>query len=68
MSIEQRILGRTGLTVSLLGLGAGGNSRLGLSTGQTEEHDIESLVKLDTIFKFNILLIHLLPVAGLLQH
>ena len=41
MSIEQRTLGRTGLTVSILGLGAGGNSRLGLSTGQTEEHAAE---------------------------
>jgi L-galactose dehydrogenase len=38
MPIEQRTLGRTGLNVSILGLGAGGNSRLGLSTGQTEEH------------------------------
>jgi aryl-alcohol dehydrogenase-like predicted oxidoreductase len=38
MSIEQRILGRTGLAVSVLGLGAGGNSRLGLSTGQSEDH------------------------------
>jgi aryl-alcohol dehydrogenase-like predicted oxidoreductase len=41
MSIEQRTLGRTGLTVSILGLGAGGNSRLGLATGQTEEHAAE---------------------------
>jgi aryl-alcohol dehydrogenase-like predicted oxidoreductase len=41
MAIEQRTLGRTGLVVSLLGLGAGGNSRLGLSTGQTEEHAAE---------------------------
>src|SRR5512142_2578790 len=38
MPIEQRTLGRTGLSMSLLGLGAGGNSRLGLSTGQTEAH------------------------------
>jgi aryl-alcohol dehydrogenase-like predicted oxidoreductase len=38
MSIEQRSLGKTGLSVTVLGLGAGGNSRLGLSVGQTEEH------------------------------
>lgn len=36
--IPTRTLGRTGLTVTLLGLGAGGNSRLGLSTGQDERH------------------------------
>lgn len=41
MSIEQRTLGRTGLTVSILGLGGGGNSRLGLATGQTEDHAAE---------------------------
>jgi aryl-alcohol dehydrogenase-like predicted oxidoreductase len=38
MTVETRTLGRTGLSVSLLGLGGGGNSRLGLSTGQSEEH------------------------------
>jgi aryl-alcohol dehydrogenase-like predicted oxidoreductase len=38
MIIETRTLGRTGLEVTLLGLGGGGNSRLGLSTGQTIEH------------------------------
>lgn len=38
MPIENRTLGRTGLTVSVLGLGGGGNSRLGLSTGQSEAH------------------------------
>jgi L-galactose dehydrogenase len=36
--LEKRILGRTGLAVTQLGLGAGGNSRLGLSLGQSEEH------------------------------
>lgn len=41
MNIEQRTLGRTGLTVTVLGLGGGGNSRLGLSTGQTESHAAE---------------------------
>ncbi len=38
MPVEQRTLGRTGLTTSILGLGGGGNSRLGLSTGQDEAH------------------------------
>lgn len=36
--IPQRILGSTGLQVSILGLGGGGNSRLGLSYGMTEAH------------------------------
>ena len=36
--IEQRKLGNTGLEVSIVGLGAGGNSRLGLSLGQSEDH------------------------------
>jgi aryl-alcohol dehydrogenase-like predicted oxidoreductase len=38
MSVETRTLGRTHLTVSLLGLGTGGNSRLGLARGLNEEH------------------------------
>ncbi len=38
MPIEQRVLGKTNLQVSILGLGAGGNSRLGLSRGQSEAH------------------------------
>lgn len=37
-AIEKRVLGRTGLEVTLLGLGAGGNSRLGLSLGLGEDH------------------------------
>jgi len=41
MSVELRTLGRTNLNVSILGLGAGGNSRLGLATGQTEAHAAE---------------------------
>ncbi len=41
MLVEQRTLGRTGLTASILGLGGGGNSRLGLSTGQDEAHAAE---------------------------
>jgi L-galactose dehydrogenase len=36
--IEQRMLGRTGLQVSILGLGGGGNSRLGLAHGWDEGH------------------------------
>lgn len=38
MAVETRVLSRTGLTVSVLGLGGGGNSRLGLSTGQNDAH------------------------------
>jgi len=38
--IERRILGKTGLEVTVLGLGAGGNSRLGLSLGKSEDHAI----------------------------
>jgi L-galactose dehydrogenase len=38
MAVETRTLGRTGLQVTLLGLGGGGNSRLGFSTGQDEAH------------------------------
>jgi L-galactose dehydrogenase len=38
MNIETRTLGRTGLAVTLLGLGGGGNSRLGLSNGLTIDH------------------------------
>ncbi len=41
MPVEQRTLGRTGLSASILGLGGGGNSRLGLSTGQDEAHASE---------------------------
>jgi aryl-alcohol dehydrogenase-like predicted oxidoreductase len=41
MLIEQRELGRSGLKASLLGLGAGGNSRLGLAAGQSETHAAE---------------------------
>ena len=36
--IEKRKLGKTGLQASVLGLGAGGNSRLGLSLGLDEAH------------------------------
>ncbi|RPJ43753.1 MAG: aldo/keto reductase [Chloroflexi bacterium] len=38
MPIPQRTIGRTGLSATILGLGGGGNSRLGLSTGQSEAH------------------------------
>ena len=34
-------LGRTGLKVSVAGLGCGGNSRIGLGTGKTEAQSIE---------------------------
>src|SRR5580658_67630 len=34
--MDYTTLGRTGLAVSVAGLGCGGNSRLGLSTGKTE--------------------------------
>ena len=36
--LSLRTLGRTNLKVTLLGLGSGGNSRLGLSTGADEAH------------------------------
>src|ERR1035441_8494740 len=35
-AVDYTTLGRTGLKVSVAGLGCGGNSRLGLSTGKTE--------------------------------
>jgi len=35
---KSRVLGRTGLQVTPIGLGGGGNSRLGLSTGQDLDH------------------------------
>jgi aryl-alcohol dehydrogenase-like predicted oxidoreductase len=38
--METTTLGRTGLTVSVAGLGGGGNSRLGQSQGATTEHSV----------------------------
>ena len=38
--MDTTILGRTGLTVSVMGLGCGGHSRLGLATGKTEQDAI----------------------------
>jgi aryl-alcohol dehydrogenase-like predicted oxidoreductase len=38
--MEYTTLGRTGLRVSVAGLGCGGFSRLGLGTGQSEDHAI----------------------------
>ncbi len=38
---KSRVLGRTGLQVTPIGLGGGGNSRLGLSTGQDLDHAAE---------------------------
>jgi len=37
MDMEYRILGRTGLRVGVAGLGCGGNSRLGLGRGKSED-------------------------------
>src|ERR1700735_5277884 len=42
--MDYTTLGRTGLKVSVAGLGCGGNSRLGLSTGKTEA-DAVALVR-----------------------
>ena len=42
--MEQTVLGRTGLRVSVMGLGGGGHSRLGLSQGKTDA-EAESIVK-----------------------
>ncbi|HET6240067.1 MAG TPA: aldo/keto reductase [Acetobacteraceae bacterium] len=42
--MDYTTLGRTGLTVSVAGLGCGGNSRLGLSTGKTEA-DAAALIR-----------------------
>src|SRR5580692_4552837 len=39
-SMDYTVLGRTGLKVSVAGLGCGGFSRLGLGTGQSTEHAI----------------------------
>ncbi|WP_127751679.1 aldo/keto reductase [Devosia sp. 1566] len=41
--MDQVVLGRTGLEVSVVALGAGGPSRLGLRNGATEEQAIELL-------------------------
>lgn len=38
--MDRTILGRTGLSVSVMGLGCGGHSRLGLATGNTEANAI----------------------------
>ncbi len=38
--MEMTILGRTGIEVSVAGLGCGGHSRLGLSRGENEKHAI----------------------------
>lgn len=39
--MEYRLLGKTGLTVSVAGLGCGGNSRLGLSRGASFDDGVE---------------------------
>ena len=38
--MEYTTLGRTGLKVSVAGLGCGGFSKLGLGTGQSPEHAV----------------------------
>ena len=38
--MEYTKLGRTDLRVSVAGLGCGGGSKLGLETGESEEHSI----------------------------
>ena len=40
MTMEYTTLGRTGLRVSVMGLGAGGHSRLGQSTGQSADTSV----------------------------
>ena len=42
--MDRTILGRTGLTVSVMGLGCGGHSRVGLSTGKTS-HESVALIR-----------------------
>jgi aryl-alcohol dehydrogenase-like predicted oxidoreductase len=41
--MEYRILGRTGLQVSVMGLGGGGHSRLGMAKGKTETESVSIL-------------------------
>jgi L-galactose dehydrogenase len=41
--MEYRILGRTGLRVSVMGLGGGGHSRLGMAKGKTESESVNIL-------------------------
>lgn len=41
--MEYRILGRTGLRVSVMGLGGGGHSRLGMAKGKTESESVSIL-------------------------
>ena len=43
--MEYTTLGRTNLTVSVMGLGCGGHSRLGLATGKTETEAIQVVQK-----------------------
>ncbi|HTD89215.1 MAG TPA: aldo/keto reductase, partial [Burkholderiales bacterium] len=38
--MEYTTLGRTGLRVSVAGLGCGGSSRLGLTAGHSEKHGV----------------------------
>jgi L-galactose dehydrogenase len=43
--MRYKTLGKTGLTVSTMGLGCGGHSRLGLATGKTETEAIDLVKK-----------------------
>ena len=43
--MEYTILGRTGLKVSIASLGCGGGSRLGKSSGKSEQHSINIVRK-----------------------
>ncbi|MEX0886317.1 MAG: aldo/keto reductase [Phycisphaeraceae bacterium] len=43
--MQERTLGRTGLRVSVLGLGAGGGSRLGQSTGHDVDHSVDIVLQ-----------------------
>src|SRR5258707_13409960 len=52
--MEYTTLGRTGLRVSVAGLGCGGFSRLGLGTGKTEAH-AESIVRRALALGINLL-------------
>ena len=59
--MQYTTLGRTNLKVSVMGLGTGGNSRLGLSTGHGERHAIRLIHRamdqgvnlLDTAYTYN---------------
>ncbi len=47
--MERTTLGRTGLSVSVMGLGCGGHSRLGLATGGSEENAVAVVQRARTL-------------------